>query len=114
MLPLGTIDRRTGAAASPSRFLAGLPQTAGLTGFQGRVLTARPYPGRSPAPLTAAPGRPAAKADFLTVLSAGQRVSHPIYGSGLVAEILGPRAVIDFDLFGKKNVIIEYAKLVKI
>ena len=110
MLPLGTVDRRTGAAAAPSRFLAGV--AAGFAWApERRAPGARPgLPAR--APLKAPP--PAAREGALTALEAGQRVSHPIYGAGRVTELQGPRAVIEFDLFGKKNVIIQYAKLVKI
>jgi len=109
MLPLGIIDSWTGAAAAPSRFLADLPPSSGLTGLKGRRPGPPPpaWPGRTPPP-------PSARGDYLTDLSAGQRVSHPVYGAGRVAEIQNSRAVIDFDLFGKKNVIIQYAKLVKI
>ena len=116
MLPLGTIDRWSGAAAAPSRFLADLPPEAGLNAEGFRSPAARPWPaGRRGDVPPDAPPRPAPlRRDFLTDLEAGQRVSHPIYGAGRVTEILGPRAVIDFDLFGKKNVIIQYAKLVKV
>jgi len=107
MLPLGLIDRWSGALAAPSRFLADLPPESGLAGLSEnrRPPPARPWPDQA--------NQPAARKDFLADLEAGQRVSHPVYGAGRVAEILGPRAVIDFDLFGKKNVIIQYAKLVK-
>ncbi|MDR2725764.1 MAG: ATP-binding domain-containing protein [Candidatus Adiutrix sp.] len=114
MLPLGTIDRWSGATAAPSRFLA----EAGLVGLKFGLnegsypFSSRPDPG-SAAP-AAAPRPALPRKDFLTDLQTGQRVSHPVYGAGRVAEILGPRAIIDFDLFGKKNVIIQYAKLVKI
>ena len=113
MLPLGLIDRWSGALAAPSRFLADLPPGSGLAGLDEnlRPPTARPI--ARPWPDQAPPNPPAARKDFLTDLEPGQRVSHPVYGAGRVAEILGPRAVIDFDLFGKKNVIIQYAKLVK-
>jgi DNA helicase-2/ATP-dependent DNA helicase PcrA len=121
MLPMGLIDRWSGAAAAPSRFLANLPPGAGLSGLEGdRHLTAaRPWPGQAEGPPPFAPPRPnrgaaMAKRDFLSDLESGQRVSHPVYGAGRVTEVLGPRAVIDFDLFGKKNVIIQYAKLIKI
>jgi len=117
MLPLGTVDRWSGAAGAPSRFLADLPAGAGLkTGLNdgSRPSVAKPWPGREGTPPPVTLPRPAApRRDFLTDLTTGQRVSHPVYGAGRVAEILGPRAVIDFDLFGKKNVIIQYAKLVK-
>jgi DNA helicase-2/ATP-dependent DNA helicase PcrA len=116
MLPLGTIDRWSGAAAAPSRFLAGLPPGAGPPGLEEgpRPPAARPWTGRAAgAPSAPPPGPAALKRDFLTDLEAGQRVSHPVYGAGRVTEILGSRAVIDFDLFGKKNVIIQYARLVK-
>ncbi|MDR2934919.1 MAG: ATP-dependent helicase [Candidatus Adiutrix sp.] len=111
MLPLGLIDRWSGALAAPSRFLADLPPGSGLLGLKEnrRPPTAQAWPDR-PAPTRP----PAARKDFLTDLEAGQRVSHPVYGAGRAVEILGPRAVIDFDLFGIKNVIIQYARLVKI
>jgi hypothetical protein len=110
MLPMGLIDRWSGALAAPSRFLAALPPGTGLVGLNEtrRPPMARPWPENQPPALPTA-----ARRDFLTDLTAGQRVSHPVYGAGRVAEILGPRAVIDFDLFGRKNVIIQYAKLVK-
>jgi DNA helicase-2/ATP-dependent DNA helicase PcrA len=110
MLPMGVIDRWSGALAAPSRFLTALPPGIGLIGLNEnrRPGAARPWPDQAPARPPAA-----ARRDFLTDLEAGQRVSHPVYGAGRVAEIIGPRAVIDFDLFGKKNVIIQYAKLVK-
>ena len=114
MLPLGTIDRWSGAAAAPSRFLAGLPPGAVPSGLKEGPPAARSGLGRALPSPSAPPPRPAAiQRDFLTDLETGQRVSHPVYGAGRVTEILGPRAVIDFDLFGKKNVIIQYARLVK-
>ena len=39
------------------------------------------------------------------------RVSHPVYGPGLVADVIDAQAVIDFDLFGRKKVVIQYARL---
>jgi len=39
------------------------------------------------------------------------RVSHPIYGPGLVTAVNGGQAVIEFDLFGRKNVVTQYARL---
>ncbi|MDR3038135.1 MAG: ATP-dependent helicase, partial [Candidatus Adiutrix sp.] len=134
MLPLGAFDRRTGALAAPSRFLAALPSEAGL-GFhhhgrdlapaearawlnQGPAAGGHYFPAaRPPVPEAAGRPRPASQgtgADLPAEAEAGQRVSHPIYGAGRVTEVRGSRATIDFDLFGKKNVIIEYAKLVKI
>ncbi|GHV56545.1 DNA helicase [Deltaproteobacteria bacterium] len=135
MLPLGTFDHRTGALAAPSRFLAALPPEAGL-GFQSHGRDQAPAEARawlhqgpaqagghySPVARPAGPGTgsggrpvpPGTGANFLTETETGQRVSHPIYGAGRVTEVRESRAVIDFDLFGKKNVIIAYAKLVKI
>ena len=116
MLPLGTIDRWSGAAAAPSRFLASLPPEA-LSGLNdlSPPSAAKPRPRFGSGLPPSAPFRPAAlPKEFLADLNTGQRVSHPVYGAGRVAEIQGPKAIIDFDLFGKKNVIIQYAKLVKI
>jgi hypothetical protein len=110
MLPMGVIDRWSGAVAAPSRFLTALPPGIGLRGWNEnrRPPAARTWPDHVPVRQPVA-----ARKDFLTDLEAGQRVSHPVYGAGRVTEITGPRAVIDIDLFGKKNVIIQYAKLVK-
>ena len=133
MLPLGAIDRRTGLAAAPSRFLAALPPEAGA-GFwrDGTEVEANEvlnigvdlgYNYKVPQYMSPA-GPPAmgnnpppnrkiergVPAPALTVLE-GQRVSHPIYGSGLVREIQGGTAIIDFDHFGSKRVVMQYARL---
>ncbi|MDR1111033.1 MAG: ATP-dependent helicase [Deltaproteobacteria bacterium] len=42
----------------------------------------------------------------------GQRVSHPVFGPGSVVAMEGPRATIDFDQFGKKTILVQFAKLV--
>jgi DNA helicase-2/ATP-dependent DNA helicase PcrA len=47
----------------------------------------------------------------LLEINLGQRVYHPIFGSGSVSTINGGSAIIDFDQFGKKNVMIRFAKL---
>ncbi|MDR1546678.1 MAG: ATP-dependent helicase [Deltaproteobacteria bacterium] len=41
----------------------------------------------------------------------GQRVRHPAFGAGRVLLLDDGRAVIDFDQYGKKSVIIQFAKL---
>ncbi|UQZ88651.1 ATP-dependent helicase [Deltaproteobacteria bacterium Smac51] len=135
MLPLGTIDRRTGLAASPSRFLAALPEGAGTSlwqndqeidpsellnlggdfGYDGESFSSSPAiprdPERRPKPRPANP-RPAPGPALMAL--PGMRVSHPIYGPGLVLETNGPQAIIDFDHFGKKTVTMQYARLTAI
>ncbi|MDR1044997.1 MAG: ATP-dependent helicase [Candidatus Adiutrix sp.] len=132
MLPLGTVDRRTGLAAAPSRFLAALPPEAGAGLWRGdREIDPNEFlnlgadsgynykasfpssPARPPAGRPGLPPRPACRPEPVAPLdvAAGQRVSHPVYGSGLVREIQGPAALIDFDLFGRKRVVIQYARL---
>jgi len=136
MLPLGTIDRRTGMAAAPSRFLAALPGGAGTSlwkddqeldanellnlgvdsGYNCRV----PYSSSPAVPrrnaADRAPNSPARQPDPIPPLEAevGQRVSHPIYGAGRIKEIEGATALIDFDHFGAKRVMMQYAKLTAI
>jgi hypothetical protein len=73
---------------------------------------ARPSGGIPPAPAgssfpKAAP-RPAGPPPEV---APGQRISHPVYGPGRITAINGPQAVIEFDLFGKKNVVLQYARL---
>ena len=133
MLPLGAIDRRTGMAAAPSRFLTALPNESGLSLWRNNseadlndllnidgdsgynyvgITPSSPAVPRSDArPL--APNRPVGRPDPGPALQAlpGQRVSHPVYGPGLVKEVVGPQAVIDFDHFGQKRVIMQYARL---
>lgn len=136
MIPLGIVDRRTGLAAMPSRFLAALPPSAGISMGQGsRQVTinedlnneqdlrynyredsffrpsTRIRPTSQPSP--AESGLPVNPADLIdpTTITKGQRVSHPVYGPGLVTEINGPQALIDFDLFGSKKVLLPYARL---
>ncbi len=133
MLPLGTIDRRTGMAAAPSRFLAALPQEAGASlwqnnqeldvnellniGADSEYNYPAPYASSPAAPPVGQPARslnrPARRLEPATPLevTVGQRVGHPVYGSGRIREILGPQAVIDFDHFGSKRVVLQYAKL---
>jgi hypothetical protein len=132
MLPLGLIDRRTGMAAAPSRFLAALTGEAGISLWQndqeiapsellnlgndfsyGRdSFSSSPAiprdPERRPQPRPAAP-RPASGPPI--ALQLGMRVSHPIYGPGLVLAVNGPQAIIDFDHFGKKTLTTQYARL---
>lgn len=157
MLPLGTIDRRTGLAAAPSRFLAALPGDSGISlwqndqeldlgelwnlgltdsydrgtyaapsapsfggpsRFDGQPASRFAAPNRSqtqasPPPLAASPPYSQARPSPLPALevTVGQRVSHPIYGPGQIKAINGGQATIEFDLFGSKNVVIQYARL---
>ena len=141
MLPLGSIDRRTGLAAMPSRFLAALPGGGGAALWQkdqevdpNELLNigsdfgynykdagyssspaATVYGGGSGggrAGFTGSP-RQAIQREHVAPLevSQSQRVSHPVYGPGTVKELKGPQAVIDFDHFGSKTVVLQYAKL---
>ncbi len=133
MLPLGLIDRRTGLAAAPSRFLAALEGDSGISlwrdgeevdsselltlgsdfgGYGGASFSSSPAiprdPKPRPAPRPAAPRpAPGPPIDLLP----GMRVSHPIYGPGLVLEMKGNQAIIDFDHFGPKTLTPQYAKL---
>ncbi|MDR1920427.1 MAG: ATP-dependent helicase [Candidatus Adiutrix sp.] len=132
MLPLGEMDRRTGLAARPSRFLAALPRDCGARLCRdGRDLDPSEllnlggdfgYDEDSPASPSAAPtgqkaalarARPAARPAQRPPLTAlpGQRVAHPIYGPGLVLETADGLALIDFDHFGRKKVTMQYARL---
>ncbi len=138
MLPLGTIDRRTGLAAAPSRFLAALPPSSGIRAWSGGRETevnnllkieddmgynyassfssSPAVPRPAPESFAAPPAKRAAPRvepapGLATGLAVGMRVSHPVYGPGLVVEIAGPQAVIDFDLFSRKKVAIQYARL---
>ncbi len=133
MLPLGTIDRRTGLAAAPSRFLAALPPEAGAgfwrdgneveanevlnigvdLGYNYRVpqyMSPAGPPIGQPSPRPNRRVERVSPAQPLTVIE-GQRVSHPIYGSGMVREIQDGAAIIDFDHFGAKRVVLQYARL---
>lgn len=133
MLPLGTIDRRTGLAAAPSRFLAALPGGAGASlwrddqeldanellniGVDSEYNCRVPYSSSPAVPrrniADRAPNRPVQHPDPVQPLDAevGQRVSHPVYGAGRIKEIEGQTALIDFDHFGSKRVMMQYAKL---
>lgn len=132
MLPLGTVDRRTGLAAAPSRFLAALPGGSGVSLYQNdremdlgelwNLGGEDDYSSSSRTQSPAAPPRaatppivrkPAARPDPVPALEVipGMRISHPIYGPGLVASVEGGQAVIEFDLFGRKNVVLQYARL---
>lgn len=137
MLPLGTIDRRTGMAAAPSRFLAALPPSSGIrawaggretevnnllnieddmgynyaSSFSSSPAVPRPAPESFAARPVNRPATPREALDPATGLAVGMRVSHPVYGPGLVVEIAGSQAVIDFDLFSRKKVAIQYARL---
>jgi hypothetical protein len=64
-------------------------------------------------PAHRAPPRPAAPkvAAPPIALQLGMKVSHPIYGPGLVLEINGTQALIDFDHFGRKTLTPQYARL---
>ena len=138
MLPLGTIDRRTGMAAMPSRFLAALPDDSGAKlwrndveldvnellnlggdlGYNYKVpfFSSPAAPRAEPEAQTRPRNLPASRPETLsaTQIVVGGRVSHPIYGAGKVAEIQGPAAVIDFDHFGRKRVVMQYARLTAI
>lgn len=133
MLPLGTIDRRTGLAAAPSRFLAALTGGSGVSLWQNdremdlgqlwnlggeddysttTYAQSPAAPPRATIPAAAnrpAPPRPAPGPSLEAAV--GMRVSHPIYGPGLVTAVGGGQAVIEFDLFGRKNVVMQYARL---
>ncbi len=124
MLPLGIIDRRTGTLAAPSRFLTALPPTAGAALWQNNrkldpkellnigVNLGYNYKKENLSNFSTFKYRPPAQIKpSVTEATTGQRVCHPIYGVGRVIKINGPKAVIDFDLFGEKSVIMLYAKL---
>lgn len=136
MLPLGTIDRRTGMAAMPSRFLAALPEEAGAglwrdgheinrsnilniggdLGYNYRVpfLSSPAVPKTLPETDSRPRNLPASRPEIALSeqVVVGARVSHPVYGAGRVTEIKGPAVVIDFDHFGQKRVVLQYARLV--
>ncbi len=135
MMPLGLFDRRTGLPGQPSRFLAGLPKEAGLNlssktylneslnsdpkiGYDNKVAYfSKPsyssnFSSAAKAPFKARAASPPAA--LATELSQGQRVSHPVYGIGLVLEVKGPKILIDFDHFGRKQVMMPYAKLTSV
>lgn len=135
MLPLGTVDRRTGLAAMPSRFLSLLPAGGGadlwqknqrldsnellnIGGHFGYNCTLRPdsSPAAPTYGSTPPPNRPARRVEPVASLevSVGQRISHPIYGPGSILELKGPQAVIDFDHFGRKSVVVQYARLTEL
>lgn len=158
MLPLGTIDRRTGLAAYPSRFLAALPGGSGVSLWRDNqeldpnellnigVDSEYNYNViRSPSPsvpsrLNSSPGtrfaglpngrnssptasdavgpfgsqnRPVQTPGRISTppVEVGQRVNHPVYGTGRIKDIDGPVAVVDFDHFGPKRVMTQYAGL---
>lgn len=131
MLPTGLVERRTGMSARPSRFLAQLPAEvatalkngreidltdilAGEGAFRQALRPLPPPPGGNRAfrnILTAAPPPPTAAPVKSGALLPGRKVHHPIFGLGLVTAVNGPKATIDFDHFGRKTVIIEFAGL---
>ena len=49
------------------------------------------------------------------VIKRGQRVQHPAFGQGVVADVsgMGPstRVVVEFTKAGRKTLILEYARL---
>ena len=98
------------------------------TGFRGyQPQRTAPVPSRTPAAQTPRPAvtRPASSrppvndAEFVPVpmseLYAGQRVEHNRFGGGLIKSISGSepdmKAVIDFDAYGEKLLLLKYAKL---
>ncbi|MGL4208030.1 MAG: 3'-5' exonuclease, partial [Candidatus Adiutrix sp.] len=136
MLPLGEVDRRTGFGGRPSRFLAALPENCGLKLWQngheveqGELLSPSydfemgnygsgdffkaKGPVGAPSSLYIHPpplSHPKDNSPPLMAL-AGQRVVHPVYGAGLVLAAEEGQALIDFDHFGKKKVVMQYARL---
>ncbi len=130
LLPLGLADSYGGASAFPSRFLQQLPESAqrdmwpdneagALNKFNkwlnigpemGYNYPNKPALGSSPSRYGGSAPAPRPPAEPIS-LAPGQRVSHPIYGPGTVAELKESQAVIDFDHFGRKTVVVQYARL---
>ena len=129
MMPLGIYDHRTGMSAAPSRFLADLaPPSSGSRWGNNygtpqdvvlKVVNEKPLgynhsikrscetdPGLSGAVLGG--GTTVLEPSEITE---GIKISHPIYGPGTVVEVNGPQVIIDFDLFGRKKVMVQYARL---
>lgn len=130
LLPLGLSDPYGGASAFPSRFLQQLPESAqrdmwpdneagALNKFNkwlnigsemGYNYPNKPVLGSSPPRYGGSAPAPRPLAGPIS-LAPGQRVSHPIYGPGTIAELKESQATIDFDHFGRKTVVVQYARL---
>ena len=117
---------RSGSAFGGSKF--GSPGSYGRSGAVRSMPSARPVPGAPqsrPAPaVSTRVVKPVATPDVIdpdfvavpmTEIYVGERVEHNRFGAGLVKEITGVvpelKAVIDFDKYGSKVLLLKYAKL---
>ena len=119
---------RFGGSVSSSR-----PRFGGSTGYKyGASSSVRFEPRRFPVsagndrhaatydrPVKPAPAPPVIDADFVAVpmteLYVGERIEHNRFGAGKILEISGVvpemKAVVDFDDYGRKQLLLKYAKL---
>ncbi|MDR1487869.1 MAG: ATP-dependent helicase [Deltaproteobacteria bacterium] len=92
---------------------AGALMTAGMKSVDPNYFGAPPKPLTfDSGPPTRPAGPPRPKATKLSQLALGQRIKHPIFGTGKVIKVVQDLAIIDFDHFGRKNVTIQYSNLV--
>ncbi len=104
-------------ANPPSRFLTELPEDLverrGEGAEQGgpqRRAAAR----TGPRPGSRAPrGQPGQPGEADADPGPGERIRHPQFGAGTVRSVRGEEAVIDFDEYGEKRLLLTYAPLVR-
>ena len=78
-----------------------------------------PAPSRGPSVVRPSPTPPVIDPDFVAVpmseLYEGERIEHNRFGGGTILQITGEapemKAVVDFDEYGKKQLLLKYAKL---
>lgn len=120
----GYSTRSTGPVQSSGGYGASGGFRFGTGGYKdyGRSGPARPYPSAPASTTRVVP--PVAKPDVIdpdfvpvsmTELYEGERVEHNRFGAGIIKEITGTvpelKAVIDFDNYGSKVLLLKYAKL---
>lgn len=113
----GPISYGRSSAVRYEKPAAGRQQPSQRPGFQ------RPAPA-SPRPAPAAPVRPTAPPPVIdphfipepmTAFKAGDRIEHNRFGAGRIVSMTGEvpeiKAVIDFDAYGEKTLLLKYAKM---
>ena len=89
---------------------------AGRSGFSPSPVQPKPAPAPSPLPSGRKLVRISPSEGVSTDLNTGNRVSHAIFGTGIVKSLnrADGRAVVAFDTAGEKTLLLKYAKLTKI